>query len=160
MAGGGRARAAARFADELTARLSGLRDLSRTTPNKYRELEAWLADQLDVDAERVRTVYLSDLSQQYTARVGASLISEPLILVVLGSDDFEHPNPEGVSTVDRLARICSYVGRIHVIIIAEGAEGGPWEVPFIVGPILSEIFAQAQQLLPDAEPIGVVVSPL
>jgi hypothetical protein len=63
------------YEDELVARLLALRDLSTSAPRKYDSLESWLAAQLMVDAERVTTVYLSDLSKQFTARVGASLVS-------------------------------------------------------------------------------------
>lgn len=152
--------AAPSFEDELLARLLALHDLSSSAPHKYDELETWLAARLMVDAERVTTVYLSDLSRQFTARVGASLVSEPLVLIVLGSGDFDRPNDQNISHADRLARICAYVGRIQLVIAAEGEEGRYWNVRYVLGPHTSDLFDVAQRLLPDAEAVGVIVPPL
>lgn len=148
------------FAEELQLRLRELRELSTSAPDKYLGLEWWLSQQLRLEAEQVTTVYLSDLSRQFTARIGAALISEPLVLVVLGSTDFERANAQGISPLDRLARICAYVGRIQLVLVAEGEEGTDWTVRFVVGPYTSGLFAQAQDLLPQAEPIPVIVPPL
>ena len=148
------------FEDELVARLLALHDLSTSAPRKYDELETWLAAQFMVDTERVTTVYLSDLSKQFTARVGASLVSEPLVLIVLGTGDFDRPNDQNISQVDRLARICAYVGRIQLVIVAEGEESHYWNVRCVLGPHTSDLFDAAQELLPDAEAVGVIVPPL
>lgn len=153
------------FHDHIHQRLDHLHALSTSAPHKYRAFEAWLAGQLFVDAvfvdaERVTTVYLSDLSRQFTARVGAALVSEPLVLVVLGFGDFNRPNDQAVAPVDRLARICAYVGRIQLLVVAEGGEGVGWQVRYLVGPHTSELFQVSQDLLPEAEPVPVIVPPL
>ena len=148
------------FPDELCAHLNSLEGLHASTPDKYHTLEAWLAEELGIDEERITTVYLSDLSKQFTARVGASLISEPLVLVVLGSGDFERTNSQNISPLDRLARVCAYVGRIELILVGAVDEDSVWTVSFIVGPITSNLFEAAQAWLPNADPIPVVVPPL
>lgn len=149
------------FAADLSSRLPSLSQLHGSSPRKYQDLRTWLADQFAVDFERVATVYLSDLSKEFTARVGASLISEPLVLVVLGSGDFERPNDQSISPLDRLARVCAYVGRIELVIVATVDEtSGSWNVPFVVGPLTSKLFETAQTMLPKADAVPVVVPPL
>lgn len=148
------------FTGELEQRIVRLRNLSSSSPDKYRELEEWLAEAFGFVRDEVATVYLSDLSRQFTARIGAALISEPAILVVLGTGNFEKPNGQGVSHVDRLAEVCAYVGRIQLILVAEGVEGGPWSVRFALGPHTSDAFSAAEGMLPSAEMIPVIVPPL
>jgi hypothetical protein len=148
------------FAAKLESELAALRNLSTSAPAKYLPLAGWLSAQFGVDPDRVVPVYLSDLSRQFTARVGASLVSEPLVLVVLGHGDFERENSQGLTCVDRLAQVCAYVGRIQLIIVADGVEGGPWRVRYAIGPHTSEVFAAAQVMLDSVEHVPVIVPPL
>jgi hypothetical protein len=148
------------FAGEFEQRLAGLRNLSSSQPDKYRHLEEWVAEVFGFVTDEVATVYLSDLSKQFTARVGAALVSEPSILVVLGTGNFEKPNAQGLTHVDRLAEVCAYVGRIQLILVAEGVEGGPWSLRFTIGPHTSDAFASAEDLAPGTEVIPVIVPPL
>jgi hypothetical protein len=151
------AEAAESFESDLVTYIPGEASLSSSSQSKYDRLHWWLSEALDIEPERIATVYLSDLSKQFTARVGASLISEPLVLVVLGLGDFSQANRQNISPVDRLARVCAYVGRIQLILVAEA---DPWRVPYVVGPLTSELFSMAQELLPGAEAIPVVVPSL
>lgn len=108
---------------ELERRANALKGLSTTSSSKYDEFKDWLRAELGVEPA---VCFLSELSKQWTSRVGQALMGLPkfLLLLVRGA--------EAKEASERLQALHRYISGLHVTIILVGDEGS-WEVGLIVG---------------------------
>ncbi len=108
---------------ELERRANALKGLSTTSSSKYDEFKDWLRAELGVEPA---VCFLSELSKQWTPRVGQALMGLPklLLLLIRGSSATE--------ASERLSALHRYINGLHVTIVLVGDEGS-WEVGLIVG---------------------------
>ena len=141
---------------QLTERLNSITGLSSSKPDKYDDLNSWLASQLGVDV--VRACHLSTLSQMWTPRLGQALMGFPDAMVLLSHQSLETPSTSG-TYLDRLKATVQYAGRIQVAISCKGREGD-WRVEVVVGPSDGDLSRRVAQACSEAKSVFVDVKPI
>lgn len=123
------------FAKEFIERLNAVSDLGSTSNVKFQDLRDWLTKTLGRSAT---PSYLSSLSRQYKARVGAALTDYAEVMVLLSNESWSTAQRGGDAYVERLEEIVRYTAELEAVIACVGDEGD-WKVEFVVGPDRSEM---------------------
>lgn len=108
---------------EFVRRANRLEGLSTTSSSKYDEFKEWLGTELTVTPA---VCFLSEVSKQWTPRVGQALMGMPTLLVLLMGSELP------VETAERLATLHHYVTGLHASIVLVGEEGA-WSVALVSG---------------------------
>lgn len=108
---------------ELERRANALKGLSTTSSSKYDEFKDWLRAELGVEPA---VCFLSELSKQWTPRVGQALMGLPKLLLLLVRSDSSGDAGERLSALHR------YINGLHVTIVLVGDEGA-WSIGHIAG---------------------------
>ncbi|MDQ3032730.1 MAG: hypothetical protein M3Y87_09960 [Myxococcota bacterium] len=141
-----------RFALEFVDSLNSVERVDRSTSNaKFKEFERWFADQT---GKSVAVTYLSGVSRQFRARVGAALIGCPDTIVVLSEESWAGP----AGHVERIEKIVRYVGNLRAVIGCTHA-GDRWRVDVVVGPEDSHLRHALASAFPRAESHSIAVHP-
>jgi hypothetical protein len=125
---------------EFVRRADALEGLSTTSSSKYDEFKEWLRGELTVDPA---VCFLSDVSKQWTPRVGQALMSMPTLLVLLVRADL------AAETSERLAALHHYVTGLHASVVLVGDEGS-WAVALIGGTPGRTLYDKLTTAMPEA----------
>ena len=128
--------------------------------DSFKELRPWIEAQLDVDS--VRVTYLSNLSKDFTARVGQAVLSMPTVIILMSNGEkFGKARRDGSEWADKLEQLASYC-RLSAILALSGSPGA-WELEFVFGPADSSLLKPLGALLsdewPDAQIVPAAVAP-
>lgn len=143
------------WAGDLNEKLASLTGLSTSRPDKYDELNRWLASELGIS--EVRSCHVSNLSQMWTSRLGQAVMGYPEAIVILSHQPLTTPSASG-TYFDRLKETLQYVGRIQLAIACTGREG-QWAVDQVVGPDDGALSAEVAHAC-GAEHVTVHVPPI
>lgn len=135
------------FADECLGRLNAVVHVGVDTSNKrFSSFAEWFEERT---GKSVAVTYLSNVSRQMSARLGAALMQTPDVIVILGND-----SEFAATHLERLAKVARYAAGLRAIIACCRTKSG-WEVVAVVGHEDSQVHHELTQSFPSATSINV-----
>jgi hypothetical protein len=134
--------------EALRRELKLVRDVGNTQPTKYDRVKNLFVNRLRIN---ISVCYISDLSKQWTPRVGQAIMGLPRGLVILASESFAKRGKAGEYT-ERLVRLAEYVGGLEFALVFVGEEKN-WVAELFVAPVNSEMVAILAAAFPEAKQV-------
>ena len=131
------------FADEFIEQLSSCKGQETSTSNtKFKQFETWFEAQT---GRSVAVTYLSSVGKEYRARVGAAVMGQPDVIVLLSSETWA-----GSAYIAKLEDLVRYIGRLGALVGCVG-HGHEWRVDVVVGGEDSSVQQALARAFPRAE---------
>jgi hypothetical protein len=139
------------FGEECLHRLNAVVHVGVDTSNRrFSSFAHWFAERT---GKSVAVTYMSNVSRQMSARLGAALMQTPDVIVILGN------NSEFAAIhVERLEKIARYVGGLRAIVACCRVKDR-WRVVAVVGHEDSRLHHELTQAFPDAANVAVRSAP-
>jgi len=138
--------------EALRRELKMVRDVGNTQPNKYDRVKNIFVNRLRTN---IAVCYISDLSRQWTPRVGQAVMGFPRGLLILTSESFAKRSRAGEYYSEKLVRLTEYVGGLEFALVFVGEEKN-WRAELFVAPENSEIGAILAAGFPEAKQVVAV----
>ena len=134
------------FSDDFCRRLNAIRHVGVDTSNqRFAPFVDWFTEHT---ARSIAVTYLSNVSRQMSARLGAALMRTPDVIVVLADETWTDPQ------LARLEKIVDYVGGLRAI-IACSRRGDEWAIDSVVGQDYSQVRHELTHAFPNAKGVSV-----
>ncbi|MFC2171394.1 hypothetical protein ACFLU6_02030 [Acidobacteriota bacterium] len=137
----------------LLRELNIVRGIGTSHPTKYDRVKGLMKNRTGATTA---VCFVSNLSRQWTPRIGQSLLGLPQGLIILSTESLSKGVKGGQNYATRLAGLVCYVTRLDFAIAFVGKERA-WSAEFVVGPEDSGIRAAMEVAFPDAEHLRVEI---
>ena len=135
------------FSSEFLQQLNAVAHVGVDTSNRrFSSFTDWFEEHT---GKSVAVTYLSNVSRQMSARLGAALMQTPDVIVILGND-----SEFALSHLERLEKIARYVGGLRAI-VACCRRTNRWEVVALVGHEDSQVYHELTHAFPAATSVRV-----
>ena len=139
--------------EALKKELDLVRSVATSHPTKYDRIKGLMKNRTGA---KTAVCYISDLSRQWTPRVGQALLGLPQGLVLLASESLSRSTKQEGNYANRLAELLGYVGRIEFAVVFVGTER-KWTPELVAGPEDSPLREALEVAFPEARSIAVSI---
>jgi hypothetical protein len=137
--------------EALRRELDLVRDTRNSQPTKYDRIKCIFLNRSRVS---VAACHISNISREWTPRVGQAVMSLPQGLIILSAESLTKRTKGGKTYGEKLTRLIEYIGRLDFAMAFIGEERR-WKAELIVGVSGSDVRRALEEGFPEAERITI-----